>query len=105
MAFDGSEGGQIALVKAAAMTKEHRRRSGSATLGHFFGRDAFLALLEQPGCVGIRIYYGMNTETGEKELVMVGADSDENDMLELVMDLSVMCPSRCSIENALNSDI
>ena len=70
MAFDGSEGGQIALVKAAAMTKEHRRRSGSATLGHFFGRDAFLALLEQPGCVGIRIYYGMNTETGEKELII-----------------------------------
>jgi hypothetical protein len=105
MAFDGSEGGAIKLSAAAAMTKEYRLRGGSSTHGHFFGRDAFLALLEQSGCVGIRIYYGMNPENGNKELIMVGADCDENDMLDLVMDFSVLCPSSCSTENELNSEI
>jgi hypothetical protein len=105
MAFDGSEGGEIALLKAAAMTREHRLRGGSSTHGHFFGRDALIALLEQTGCVGIRIYYGMDPDTGRKELVLVGADSDENDLLDLVMDMSAPCPSNCSSPNVLNSDI
>lgn len=105
MAFDGTEGGEITLSAAAAMTKEYRMRGGSSTHGHFFGRDAILALLEQPGCVGIRIYYGMKPETGSRELILVGADGDENDMLDLVMDMSAPCPSNCSTSNALNSDI
>lgn len=103
MAFDGSEGGEITLSAAAKMTSEYRVRGGCTTLGHFFGRNAILELLDQSDCMGIRIYYGMNPADGKRELILVGADCDENDMLELVMDLSSACPSSCSVPNALNS--
>jgi hypothetical protein len=59
-------------------------------------------LLDQEGCMGIRMYYGLD-EHGKKELVLVGADADQNDMTELVADLSMPCPSICGVANALNS--
>ena len=52
--------------------------------------------------MGIRIYYGVNSDE-EKELVLVGANANEDDMTELVADLSCPCPNRCGKSNDLNS--
>ncbi len=102
MAFDGTEGGKIPLNEAATMTAEYRRKNPSSTKAHFFGREIINEILEQEGCQGIRIYYGQD-EDGNKQLVLVGADSDENDMLNIVADLSHPCPNACSNPNSLNS--
>ena len=102
MAFDGSEGGEITLLKGAELTSKYRDNNPNETKGHFFGKDILRQLLEQDGCMGIRMYYGID-EKGKKELVIVGADADENDMTELVADLSMPCPSRCGNSNPLNS--
>jgi len=103
MAFDGTEGSAISLPQGAALTKEYRLRTPSGTKGHFFGKEILNQILEQEGCMGIRMYYGENPETGERELVLAGANEEEDDMLDLVADFSVPCPSRCSTDNALNS--
>ena len=42
-------------------------------------------------------------ESGEKELVLVGADAQEDDMTGLVADLSLPCPGLCGTANVLNS--
>lgn len=102
MAFNGSEGGVIPLQVAADMTAKYRHDNPKETLAHFFGRDIIERILAQDGCLGIRIYYGLN-DIGEKQLILVGADGDENDMTGLVADLSFPCPLTCSNPNALNS--
>lgn len=102
MSFDGSEGGAITLDAGAALTAEYRRINPGATKGHFFGKDILQDILDQKGCMGIRMYYGLDPE-GNKELVLVGADANENDMTALVADLSMPCPGVCGNTNSLNS--
>ena len=46
-----------------------------------FDRAAFDQLLAQEGCVGIRIYYGMDEESNVK-LVAVGVDENDQDILK-----------------------
>ena len=102
MAFDGTEGGQISLETAATLTANYRSENPNSTIAHFFGRDILNQLLEQSECVGVRVYYGMSDD-GQQELVLVGVDSDENDILDLIADLSMPCPKTCSTPNPLNS--
>lgn len=102
MAFDGTEGGAITLNEGAALTKEYRSRNSSAVKGRFFGKEILRQLLDQEGCMGIRIYYGQD-EDGNSELILVGADASENDILDLIADHSVPCPNFCSSANPLNS--
>ncbi len=102
MAFNGTEGGAITLHAGSELTKEYRKLNPTATKGHFFGRDILLQILAQEDCMGIRMYYGIG-ESGQKELVLVGADSNEDDLTDLVADLSLPCPGMCGSANALNS--
>ena len=101
MAFNGTEGGPISLAAAAAMTACYRKLHPNQTEAHFMGKETLLALLNQTGCVGLRVYYGDKPEGG-KELIFVGVDANENDMLDLIMDMSRPCPSYCSNGNQLN---
>ena len=102
MAFDGTEGGEITLQEAAEMTARYRHDNPNETIAHFFGREILERILSQEGCMGIRIYYGID-EDNKKQLVLVGADSEQNDQTELVADLSWPCPLTCSVANPLNS--
>lgn len=101
MTFNGKEGGEITLDLGAAMTAEFRRQNPNTTIAHFFGREILEKLLTQEDCMGVRMYYGID-EHGEKQLVLVGADSNGNDILDLVADISVPCPNACSDRNPLN---
>jgi hypothetical protein len=103
MSFDGTEGGSITLSSASDLTAEYRRLNPGAAKAHFFGKDILLDLLDQTGCKGIRMYYGID-ENGDKELVLVGADSNQDDISTgIIADLSVPCPNECSAKNDLNS--
>jgi hypothetical protein len=44
----------------------------------------------------------MNDE-GVPQLVLVGADAAENDMLDVIVEVGIGCPPRCASKNALNS--
>lgn len=101
MAFDGNEGAPISVSRGAELTKNYRSANPGARKGHFFGREILLQILAQEDCMGIRMYYGQDAD-GQKELVIVGADASENDMLNLVADISSPCPP-CGGLNALNS--
>jgi len=102
MAFDGTEGGAISLETGADMTAAYRTANPGELKGHFLGKDILNDILNQTGCMGIRIYYGID-ENGKKELVLVGANDEEDDMLELVVDQSWDCPKNCGASNDLNS--
>lgn len=102
MAFDGTEGGEITLSAGADMTAEYRRLNPGDRKAHFFGKDILNDLLDQTGAEGIRMYYGIDGD-GNKELVLVAANADERDMLDLVVDISVPCPNSCDNGSSLNS--
>lgn len=53
----GKEGAEIDITTAAEWTKNHRLRSPGGTLSQFFGSENIRKILDQPGCMGIRIYY------------------------------------------------
>ena len=103
MAFNGKEGEQITLTEASSWTENYRNTASIGDpKGHFFGKDLLQQILDQSGCMGIRIYYGIN-EGGKNVLVLVGADSNENDITDLIVDKSKPCPSYCGRDNDLNS--
>lgn len=103
MAFNGSEGEQISLNEASTMTSNYRTSNPNGLLGHFIGKDILASILAQSGCMGIRVYYGENSN-GQKELVIVGADANENDIITgIIADRTMPCPHRCSTQNSLNS--
>lgn len=102
MAFDGTEGKEITLIEGAALTATYRDNFPNEIKGHFIGKDLLNEILAQSECMGIRIYYGIDSN-GNKQLVYVGADSNEDDIIGIIADHSEPCPSRCSRANDLNS--
>lgn len=95
MAFDGTEGGQISLQDAGLLTKNHRTTNPNDRKGHFMGKDILNAILSQAGCMGIRVYHGLDS-AGNRELIFVGADANGNDMASgIIADMSHPCPTEC----------
>lgn len=101
MAFNGTEGGMISLQEAAGLTANYRAAHAGQVLASFYGKDHIQALLNQTGAMGIRIYYGIDNQ-GEKQMVLVAADANGNDILGLTLEQGYPCPKYCSSLNELN---
>lgn len=101
MAFNGTEGEMISLAEAAGLTANYRDKNPGDVQACFYGKDNILALLNQTGAMGIRVYYGID-EDGQKQLVLVAADTNENDILGLTLENGTRCPPNCSNGNSLN---
>lgn len=103
MAFDGSEGEIVTLSEASGWTRNYRNNAGTgAVLGQFYGKEKLMEILNQSGCVGIRIYKALD-DNGTPIHVLVGADADANDMTEIILERGVKCPPMCGASNDLNS--
>lgn len=103
MSFTGNEDHTISLQDASAWTAAYRAANPQATKGHFFGKAAIEAILNQTGCVGIRLYYAIDTK-GQKQIIVVGANANEDDLVNgLLAERSKPCPPYCGTNNALNS--
>lgn len=101
--INGKEGGAISLSRGAELTQEYQTNNPNAVKAHLFGNEILKQILDQNGCLGMRMYYGTDPQTGSPELVLVGVDSDGNDMTAgIIADLSLPCPNDCSADNPLN---
>src|SRR4051812_6791986 len=103
----GNENHNITFTDAGKLTKKYRDTIPlNEIIGGYFGRAAIETLLAQTACVGIRYYYGINTDD-KKVLVIVGVDRDGNDLADpntnVCKEISLPCPTLCSSPNALNS--
>ncbi len=102
MSFTGNEDHGITLTQASQWTKNYRTANPGAIRGHFFGKTAIQNILNQEGCVGIRIYYALD-DSGVKQLIICGATSDEADIVNgLLAERSKPCPPYCGTKNPLN---
>ncbi len=79
-----------------------------------FDRAAFDALLNETGCTGVRIYYGMSEDL-KVHAIVVGVNSDNEDILPetnlaevsetdpVIIEEAFRCPDVCPPKSALNS--
>ena len=98
----GKEGAEIELALAAEWTKNHREKHPHTSISQFFGIEILQRLLQQPGCLGIRIYYANSLKlsgwqkfivsianfltksvgaVGEDHFILVGATAEGLDQL------------------------
>lgn len=102
--------------------KENARRLHDSTyivefpLAEKFNRDAILAVLDQKGAKGVRIYLGEDKK-GPVKMVIVGVDSLGNDITGrgnkivkpagnndgVVLEAGQRCPTLCSTNSVLNN--
>jgi hypothetical protein len=96
MAFTGGEDHEITLSEAEGLIKNFQDNAPENSVkGHFFGKDFLRQVLDQEGCVGIRVYYA-ETDAGASTVVIVGADANENDMTGGYLgNKSKPCPPNC----------
>jgi hypothetical protein len=96
MSFNGNEGQMVDLMDAAKWTKAYRMSSGyDGVNAIFYGKNKLSTLLDQEGCVGIRIYKGIDDD-GVPVMVLVGTDANENDILDnYVLERGSPCPNNC----------
>lgn len=108
MSFTGNEDQTINLATAASLTANYRAANppGADTIkGHYFAQVGINQILAQENCVGIRIYYGLDSD-GKKELVITGVTADENDITTgVLLDRSIKCPPDCGNKNVLNGNL
>ena len=104
MSFTGNEGAIITLAEGSTMTADYRATISSGdTIALAVGKNLLAAILGQSGCMGIRMYYSLD-EKGNNQLVLVGVDSNGDDMTTgVIVDKLQECPQLCSIKNSLNS--
>jgi len=77
-------GGEISHETATDFVKAFQQAHPNENPAYYLGRNIIEKILAQPGCAGMRFYYGYNTE-GQKTLVYVGMDANGNDMVKQTM--------------------
>lgn len=90
---------RITLEKARKMTRTFRDHRGQniipgqigdmIPISETFDRAAIDALLAQPGCVSLRIYYGLD-DNMKLHAVMVGVDANGRDILPIDPSVTMM---------------
>jgi hypothetical protein len=105
--LSGHANHKISLKDGAVLTRNFRNAAGNdenTITGEFFGKDALIAALSQDKCIGLRIYFGKQTD-GNPALVFVGVDPSGNDMTDgFVGDDGFYCPPFCGTANPLTED-
>ncbi|MEN9303102.1 MAG: hypothetical protein RL264_1531 [Bacteroidota bacterium] len=104
MSFNGNEGEFITLREGSEMTKRYRNTiQPGEVIGVFMGKEKIKQMLNQNGSEGLRFYFAKN-ELDKLTLVVVSADSDQNDLTDgLIADGLFPCPGGCGNSNDLNS--
>lgn len=95
---------QIGLEDAARLTFNYRsRKAPNQPHGGFFGKAALQRVLSQPGCTGLRFWFGAS-EDSIRNMVMLGVNQYGMDMFHgALIEISSLCPPLCSKANPLNS--
>lgn len=102
MPFTGNESHDISLEEACLLTQAYRESApAGATRAVYFSKAAILKVLDQPDCVGLRIYNAI--KDGNHTFVIVGASAEQEDLEEgIILEFGIPCPPICPMASALN---
>jgi hypothetical protein len=69
--------------------------ASSAVIAQYFGKDIVNKILAQPGCVGVRMYYGKQA-SGKSSVIIIGVNKYGKDMESGVLAIpTIICPPFC----------
>ena len=89
------------ISRQEAVLLLRRRPTKIAERGGHFPRAAIDEILAQPGCSGLRFYFGTKAD-GSTTLVFVGMDDAERDMSDgVIVEDYYPCPPFCDATSAL----
>lgn len=101
----------ITLLQAKEMTQRYREQKdkmvqppyeNSLALSETFDASAILAILNQPGCVKFRAYYGLKADLNLC-VIFVGVNDKDEDIIgllkgdgeDIIVDDGMRCPPYC----------
>ena len=106
---------EISLQTAIDMTTRYRaNRPSNFPICETFEKEAIQRLLDTPGCVSFRIYYGMKADD-QVDAILVAADAEGKDMLPnlttdasdtddpVILEDGYRCPDLCPPDSPINS--
>ena len=95
--FAGYKNQSISFQEAKGLLKTYERIAISdAVIAQYFGKDIVDKILAQPGCVGVRMYYGKHAN-GKPGVIFVGVDIKGNDIVSTVLaGPTSICPPLCN---------
>ena len=100
--LSGNENQSISLPDAQKLVERfHSTLSSGGVKAQYFGRAGIMNILNQPNCIGLRIYYGMNSD-GTPTLVLVGVDALGKELADgPLVDKPFPCPPFCDSSSVI----
>ena len=92
MNLDHNVGAVISLKDAKEFVTNFRTRYPNEINSLFTGATIIKSILDQEDCVGIRIYNGYNEQEQRMNSVLIGVNSQGEDMLAIIADEMAPCP-------------
>ena len=94
----------ITILAASAQTQNFQATHPGLTKGGKFPKADVLELLSQTGCSELRYYFGVAdpAKPNDITIVLVGVDSNGNDMVNKLKNAASPCPPWCGGSNLLN---
>lgn len=110
--YSTTAGNLISKAVATQGITDYKNNAAFAALqqkkAHFFGSSRINQVLNQAGCIGLRMWYGWGPdEDGNQapQLYVVAVDANGNDILpagnEIILDDSMPCPRYCPTGSSL----
>jgi hypothetical protein len=91
VSFAGYKNQSISFQEAKGLLKTYERIAASdAVIAQYFGKDIVDKALAQPGCVGVRMYYG-NRQDGSRGLILIGVDKKGNETIASIVPSCLGC--------------
>ena len=103
MPIDKHTGEFIDLTEAKEMTNAYQAAFPNEPRCFFVGSDKLQSVINQEGCIGVRMYRAFDVVRNEQNVVIVGVDANGSDMTDgLLLDKTVSCPNDCDTVSPLN---
>ncbi len=97
MRLDPNTGSIITKEEAKSLIAAFAKKFPGEVVASFIGGDNVKKVLEQENCIGLRIYNGYDDAEKKISLVVVGVDTQEQDILDgdIIYDHMATCPPFC----------
>jgi|SRR5690606_16397595 len=101
MAIGPSSGAEISLADAQKLIEDFKAKFPGEIKASFVGINTLNLITQQRDLMGVRIYYGYDTNLDRISPVLVGVDNGGKDMTAVLLDEFKPCPSDCDTSSPL----
>uniref|UniRef100_UPI00404A0358 hypothetical protein n=1 Tax=Flavobacterium sp. TaxID=239 RepID=UPI00404A0358 len=100
MSLNKNTGSIISEADAKSLIRAFKIENVSQETSFFIGANNVQNILNQEGCIGIRIHNGYDATSQTYNLILVGVDENERELLSagIIYEELDKCPTMCPID-------